>query len=301
MNNDLWNYKQQQYSLKSQGRTLDDIMRTRIRAENRAHADMRQGEKVFGVPSPDRGTNEFKRACAEMAEGLLYEEDANGTMRKSGLLAIEHQQYNLLMDTMRTHAGPHLQMFLDIPGIGDRLVARLLSEVGGNAVVAFPAHWEERPDAKGTDADPLRVLIEDEPYERTVSQLWTYCGHGKALKKVKGMTQEEAFQLGNPRAKMLAHLIAEGCMKSTGGTTSTGVERTRSPYRDVYEEAKTRYEATRPDPPKGQKDTATEWSKLHRHNAALRITAKEVLRDLWRACKADLQFEREANNVQLAA
>lgn len=144
------------------------------------------------------------------------------------------------------------------PGLGEHLFARLLGVIG-DPRVAYPHHWE----GDGSD----RVLVADEPYERTVSQLWAYCGIGDPnRKRRKGMTADEAAALGQPQAKMLCHLIADGAMKCAGSET-----RARSPYRDVYDLARMQYDIDR------------EWTPGHCHNAALRKTAKAIVRDLWRA------------------
>ena len=150
-------------------------------------------------------------------------------------------------------------------GIGEHLVARLLG-VLGDPYIASPMHWEPGKDAK-------RVLVADEPFTRSVSQLWSYCGHGDATRKrAKGMTQDEALALGNPRAKMLVHLIAEGCVKSDG------------PYRKVY--VNDRHSRGDVQAPEGW-TSGSELTKQHSHNRALRRVAKEVLRDLWTAARED--------------
>lgn len=135
-------------------------------------------------------------------------------------------------------------------GIGEHLLARLLGTIG-HPVHATPHHWE------GTGA--TRTLIADPPYDRTVAQLWSYCGHGDATRKRKvGMTWEEGARLGNPRAKTILRLLAEACMKQS-----------TSPYRPIYEKARLEYE------------TREDWTKGHQHAAALRLLGKEILRDLW--------------------
>lgn len=100
------------------------------------------------------------------------------------------------------------------PGVGAHLLARLLGHLG-DPREAQPKFWAESAEGKHGDAEsPKRALQDGEPFERTVGQLWQYCGHGRALRPRKGMSQEEAFQLGNPRCKMLVHLIAEGVVKA---------------------------------------------------------------------------------------
>lgn len=135
-------------------------------------------------------------------------------------------------------------------GIGDHLLARLLGCIG-HPRYAEPYHWD------GTGSE--RVLIADEPFERRVSDLWSYCGHGDVTRKRrKGQTPEEAAAGGKPDAKMLVHLMAESCVKSGG------------PYRAIYDERRMDTAITHP-----------EWTKGHSHNDALRVMGKAILRDLW--------------------
>lgn len=85
-------------------------------------------------------------------------------------------------------------------GIGDHLLARLLGQLG-HPRIATPYHWEG-PAGK-------RVLVADPSYERSLRQLYAYCGVGAPERRRKGMTQEEALALGNPRCKTLLWLIAK--------------------------------------------------------------------------------------------
>lgn len=159
-------------------------------------------------------------------------------------------------------------------GVGEHLLARLLGVVG-HPVIATPYHWE----GEGSQ----RELIADLPFERTVSQLWSYCGTGDAARKrAKGMSANDAMALGSPRAKMLVHLIAEGCIKAgvrkiegVEGSPSTATRTAISEYGKVYLE--------RRDKTAGRED----WTDGHRHNDALRIVGKRVLRDLWVACHGE--------------
>lgn len=195
------------------------------------------------------------------------------------------------------------------PGIGEHLLARLLGTIG-DPRWAQPYHWEAAPDGAESRSDPMspaprRVLVADEPFERNVAKLWAYCGHGDPTRRRrKGMTAEDGAALGNPRAKMLTHLLAEATMKCVGSdaggvaessevprpTDTTGggpptpgtkptllpAARRRSPYRDTYDQAKERY-ADRVD------DDGKPWTPAHQHAAALRLVGKEILRDLWLA------------------
>lgn len=206
--------------------------------------------------------------------------DALDSFKKS------EKQIGSAMRAAFRQAAPEIYAWVkDTPGLGEHLVARLVGAIG-HPVTAQPYHWE------GEGAD--RVLIADEPFARNVAKLWALCGHGDPnRRKRKGMSAEDAMALGNPKAKMLTHLIAEGCMKcvgsrsiseaqgasaadtdSDGGATwvaktSSTPPRRRSPYRDVYDRGRLIY---------AQRE---EWTDAHRHNAALRLVGKEFLRDLW--------------------
>lgn len=158
------------------------------------------------------------------------------------------------------------------PGIGDHTLARLLGHLG-HPVYATPHHWE------GTGSK--RTLIADEPYDRTIGQLWQYCGHGDPARRVrKGITADELAGLGKPDLKMIVHLIAEACMKQK--------DREGADYRDVYDARRlATLERLHAAPcircgPSGKPAAeGSPWSKAHQHADALRIVGKELLRDLW--------------------
>lgn len=87
---------------------------------------------------------------------------------------------------------------------------------------------------------------------RGPAELWAYCGFVPGQKRQKGVKSN-----WNATAKMRAFLIAESCIKCR-----------RSPYRAVYDAAR------------------ANWSERdvkdgHKHNHALRVTAKAILRDLF--------------------
>jgi len=183
----------------------------------------------------------------------------------------EDEAWKQLRSTFRRVAPEVAAWVKDTPGLGERLVARLLGTIG-HPIVAHPYRWmDEAPDGHQCDPDRCgaRHLVAFEPFLRSASQLRQFCGVGSPDRRVKGMTQEQALRLGNPRAKSLVHLVAEGTMKSAGGETKAGQVRRRSPYRDIYDEGRLRYE------------DREDWSKGRKHNASLRLVKKAFLLDLW--------------------
>ena len=153
-------------------------------------------------------------------------------------------------------------------GLAEPLMARILGHLG-HPRWATPHHWE------GTGAN--RLLITDPPFERTVSQLWQYCGHGRPGRPARGMSADDLAALGSPNLKMLVHIAAECCMKQKA-----------SPFRLVYEQARLNYaekvhavECVRCGPSGKPAQAGTPWSAGHQHAAALRKVGKEILRDLW--------------------
>lgn len=145
----------------------------------------------------------------------------------------------------------------DTHGLGEPSVARLLGHIG-HPIIATPAHWE------GEGAD--RVLVRDEPFVRTIAQLWAYCGCAPGREKRKGMTADEAFLLGNPRAKVAIHLIAASAVRTKSRA-----------YFEHYLDFKRHYEETRPETTKG-----------HRDNMARRRLKKLILKDLYAVAAKEL-------------
>ena len=199
------------------------------------------------------------------------------------LAALEHTEHQAKLMLRRCYkrvAPPELrELQKNTPGLGEDSFARILGHLG-DPYIATPHWWE------GTGTN--RVLMQGEPYIRTISQLWSYCGHGDPTrKKHKGMTADEAFAMGSPSLKMLVHLQAEWCMKQKDGT----------PFRDIYTEARAKaedkahaVECVRCGPSGKPAQPGTPWSKAHQHAHALRIVGKEILRAMWLA-----RHEAESN------
>ena len=166
---------------------------------------------------------------------------------------LEGEEHNVALEMRRCYrrsVNPEIVAWQKAtPGIGEHLLARLLGVIG-DPVHTTRHHWEGNGDG--------RVLVDDGPYERRVSDLWSYCGHGDATRKRrKGMDKDEAAALGSDQAKMLTRLLAVSCMRCR-----------QSPYRATYDTRRT-LTADR-----------EEWTPLHQHNDALRLTGKAILRDL---------------------
>jgi hypothetical protein len=186
-------------------------------------------------------------------------------------------------------------------GIGESTLARLLG-ITGDPKTAYPRHWEGSGPGE-------RHLVDGEPFERAIGQLWQYCGHGAPKnRKVKG-DAAALMANGSPDAKKLVHLLATAQVKSNakGGAA----------YRHVYDENKAKYQGKvhsrdceggfsgalyvkckthQPDDRDGVHVELAEGSKKlgyalagdpyqpsHIHAIALRHTGKEILRDLWLA------------------
>lgn len=150
---------------------------------------------------------------------------------------------------------PIRQWQKDTHGIGEPGLSLLLG-ITGDPAVAEPYRWE------GTGTD--RVLVPLEPYRRTLRQWYSYCGWGDPTRqRRKGMTDIEAMKLGNQRASVAAWNLGAAC-----------VQLTRSAYRPVYDEHKARYQQRVDDGAEG-------WTQARAHNAALRVTIKAILRDIW--------------------
>ena len=168
-----------------------------------------------------------------------------------------------------------LEWRAESPGVGEHLLARLLGVIG-EPYLAYPAHWEGEGKGK-------RKLVWDKPFIRNLDKLWAYCGYGDpSRKRRKGMSAGDAAALGNWRAKAILHIIVESCIKQPGS-------RYDIVYRKAYEEYKDRIHIGPNDCPqcKGSTKPGQPWKPGHINGAAFRKTAKEILRDLWEADRAD--------------
>lgn len=330
----------------------------------RAHGGEAHEHPSLKLAAPDLRGHAELRLLAESFEDAQKARIAIENRLRSGadagpaleaLESLRHAEAKLSLALRRRFrtVNPELTAWAkETVGVGEHLLARLIGTIG-HPVIASPYHWE----GEGSD----RILVSDPPYLRSVSQLWSYCGHGDPTRKRrKGMGANEAMALGNPRAKMLVHLIAESCVKCVGSAQAPSIPkggtpadtpicqelvtgdptsvpgpltpdasragapegdpnptshtatsttfsvpankvtkprvvtlgsnenddesepspiptksavRRRSPYRDTYDLARIQY------------STREDWSDGHRHNAALRLVGKMVLRDIWIAAQ----------------
>lgn len=134
--------------------------------------------------------------------------------------------------------------------------------------------WSEKVLERAVKAHPLRPAIEGmtgvgfkqvgrllaaagEPGERpNPAKYLQYCGHGDPDRSKRRKGEQLSY---NPTAKMRAHLIANSAMRQM-----------HSPYRAVYDAARAAW-------------ADHDKTELHKDNHARRLTAKAILRDLWRA------------------
>jgi len=172
-------------------------------------------------------------------------------------------------------------------GIGIPSLARLLGDTG-HPVRAVPHTAQPNPDydkdEPASEDNQKTILFYGEPFDRTVSQWWSYCGHGDAnRRRRKGMSDDEALALGRPKAKMRVHLMAADCVK-VGITRLPGVEK-GTKFSPDTRKATSHYGAVYLDRRTKTWDRE-DWTDNHKNNDAIRITAKEILRDLWLAARA---------------
>lgn len=227
---------------------LDDAEQTRIAQENR-YRQLTRDEQDSDGQTRGFGLDNTDPDVANL--GAVVDMYVN----------LEKQAAKNLEKRLKAH--PLSKWVKAQKGIGDKQAARLLAVIGNP------------------------YINESTGEIRTISQLWSYCGHGDpSRKKRKGMTQAELFALGNPVAKSRLWLIATACLKAQGE------------YADVYYNRKDETagrlhnrECVRCGPSGKPAQPGDPWSDAHRHADALRIMGKEILRDLW--CEAKRIHEKE--------
>lgn len=191
--------------LRAWARMLDDVERVRVACDLRVSALKRENRKA----------------------------DKTMLTARDGLAAVERAFTRQVERAYRDL--PISDWTRPIPGVGDKLMGRLIAEIGDPA----------------TRPNPAKLLA--------------YCGVGDpALKRVRGMRQEDAFRLGSPKAKAIL-------LNPDTGIAAQIVRHRPEPYRSIYDERKAVYEEFRPD-----------WPQIRRDRAARRVAVKRFLIDLWR-------------------
>ena len=233
----------------------------------------------------------------DVTKGGVHEDNPLLSALVDDLETFENQIDKMMKGAIK-NLSPALFDYTDnTAGLGFRLVGRLLGEIG-NPALAIPYHWEMR----GTKQEKL---VRDEPYLRSVGQLWSYCGHGDAARqsRIKGIKQDDLLAAGDPSAKMLTYLLAEGCMKLVGGEAKNGSVKPRSPYRDVYDLAREKYtlathttECKRCGPSGKPAQPGSDLSDAHKNARALRVVGKTILKDLWVVARHELH---ELHGIEL--
>ena len=237
---------------------LDDLEKVRIANENR-YRQLTRTEADADGEERGFGLDDSHPDVARL--GALVD-----SLRKA-----EHQAGLNLNRLMRQHPlGPWVKQQR---GIGEKQAARLLAVIG----------------------DPY--VNEQTGEVRTVSQLWSYCGHGDpARRKFKGMSQADLFRLGNPTAKSRLWLIACAVLKAGGGEKkATEVANPNDGPPSLAAAYYHRKSATvgrehardcvRCGPSGKPAPEGSPWSDAHRHADALRVLGKAILREMWLEAK----------------
>lgn len=181
----------------------------------------------------------------------------------SDLEIAEKEADRVVLREWRQH--PLREWGLSVHGLGEHSLAVLIGLLGGDVLIAQPR------------ARVAGEWVDLEPYERTLSQLRSYCGVGEQRRRVKGMSQEETLALGKPLLKSRLRLIAESFLKAGN--------------RAVYDEGRERYkDRVHEAPCRGRGrcglDAGTPWRAGHQQAAAFRLVAKTFLSDLYEAARS---------------
>ena len=180
-----------------------------------------------------------------------------------GIGQLEHQATLELQRAMRAH--PLGDWVARTVGVGEKQAGRLLAAIGDPA---------ERPHWK---------------------MLWAYCGY-HVWNDTAHMPADNQTTYGgvaphrrrgtqanwNPSARMRTYLVAESCIKQR-----------RSPYRVVYDGARAKYadavhtrDCVRCGPTGSPAPSGSALSDGHKHARALRLVAKQILKDMWTEARA---------------
>jgi hypothetical protein len=245
--------------LRTIGEGLSDAKQERIRTVNRVERG-NVGDSVFG---------------AAMIEHAKMEED-----RFNSWLMEEYTR--VIPVRVRTWAA-------GIPGLATgELFPRIIASIG-NPRIAYPETWGEVDGKKTTvPAGP--------PFERSVRQLWSYCGCGDPDRRPeKNMTREELLACGKRKVvRPLLHTWSSILMRSSGRSEKARdswwfavMQKARGEGAGKVHERECRNRSFRP-PYNGCGTVAhPEWGAIgspwrpgHANQHAHRVVHKEFLRQL---------------------
>lgn len=257
------------------GRTLDDIERVRIMLGNRIGAlEREQGGSLPHLQEILRAGEQWEH-ISELELVRAFRKDPLAPWGKS------------------------------VRGLGEPSFARLIAELGDPSI-ASRGHWEtQQTNGSGaivatesiSRAPRSRVWIVDDYFDRTVSQLWQYCGVGdpKRSKIPKGAVQADLLGRGKPRLKTQLYLIATSMLKAgirhgEGCGCAPNARAYLCPTARSISESGARYldarahyaERVHDEPcPQCHAKAGDPWKPGHQHAAALRKVEKEFLKALW--------------------
>jgi len=268
---------------------LDDIEKVRIANENRLRQLTRSEADSDGIE-----------------RGFGLDPDHPDVMRLGEIIfrleALEKDATKELERKLRKHPlGPWVKTQ---KGMGDKQVARLLAAIGDpyvngqkqaprtvSALWAYcgyhtlPSTGQDSMDTPERDAVAGEQLPEG---QRTADAHGTHpLGNNAPGSHVAARRRKGVRANWSSNAKMRAFLIAESCTKQIGKECKEiridNEEDARahvedcncSPYRVAYDKRREHTAKTNPD-----------WPKGHSHNDGLRIAAKVILKELWRAARA---------------
>lgn len=265
-------------------------------------------------------SNRYGKLTGFTPDGKPWKDDKDGQERSFGLArdnphvtrfadiieamsTVEDQAVKNLEKAVRVHPlGPWIKRQ---KGLGDKQVGRLLAVIGD-------PFWRDERVYRNDEGDIIKTLPEG---PRTVSALWAYSGlhvlpgdqgPDDAQNVIVAGAQQAGGDLGlcgtdapgtsagvaarrrkgvkanwSTEAKTRAYLCATSCLKQLARTCEAGDAEGRwvalhhadcacSPYRVKYDVRRMRTTDSRPD-----------WTDGHRHNDALRVASKEILKQLW--------------------
>ena len=251
---------------------LYDVERARIASEGRLRSIIREE-----LTSQGRNPNEIKKpagkkltawAAAKMPSLDIY------TLHTDALLGVEHSTELVLKGALRaTPFGPWVKAQ---KGVGEKQAARLLAAIG----------------------DPLWNDLAQRP-RRGPAELWQYCGHGDPARSKRPRRGSGSKMEYSPNAKMRARMVAisaqkAGVRKLDGCDDTDGYDLEHreaiTPLGAVYLKARVNKAGFIHDKPcqicagKGKPAESAigqPWKDGHALAHSLRLTAKEMLKDLF--------------------